>query len=140
MEQKRLNNLAWQRERRALRLGQTPAEELLWAVLSAHSLAGFQFRRQHGFGPYILDFYCPTALLAVEADGAGHETSADRQHDHVRDAFLRAHHIRVLRFRNHDILHNLQQVLQEIAQHLHERRPNTHYKTLVTPVHNPAAT
>jgi very-short-patch-repair endonuclease len=27
------------------------------------------FRRQHPIGPYVLDFYCPAARLAIEIDG-----------------------------------------------------------------------
>jgi very-short-patch-repair endonuclease len=31
------------------------------------------FRRQHPIGPYVLDFYCAKARLAIEIDGMSHE-------------------------------------------------------------------
>jgi len=37
-------------------------EVLLWRELQQASV---KFRRQHPLGPYVLDFYCPTAKLAV---------------------------------------------------------------------------
>ena len=47
----------------------TPPEARLWRFLRAHRLHGYGFRRQHPVGPFILDFYCPEARLAVEVDG-----------------------------------------------------------------------
>ena len=44
--------LEWCRD---LRRTSTDAEALLWKLLRARQLAGFKFRRQHQFGPYILD-------------------------------------------------------------------------------------
>jgi very-short-patch-repair endonuclease len=31
------------------------------------------FRRQHPIGPYVVDFDCATARLAVEVDGIDHD-------------------------------------------------------------------
>ena len=47
----------------------TPPEARLWRCLKGHKLDGLKFRRQHSVGPYILDFYCASAKLAVEVDG-----------------------------------------------------------------------
>ena len=49
----------------------TKPERLLWWALRRKQ-TGFHFRRQHPAGPYVLDFYCDTARLCVEADGVSH--------------------------------------------------------------------
>jgi len=56
---------------RHLRSNMTGGEQILWSRLKAKKL-GFQFRRQHPLGPYVLDFYCPEARLCVEVDGEQH--------------------------------------------------------------------
>ncbi len=60
----------------------------LWMRLRKCQLGGFRFRRQHPIGPYILDFYCPQARLAVEIDGDSHGTGDREAHDARRDAWL----------------------------------------------------
>jgi len=80
-------------------------ERLLWRELRGAQLADARFRRQHPIGPYILDFYCSKALLAVEIDGAAAHDGAERaQHDSRRYRWLREQGIRVLRFAATDIL------------------------------------
>ena len=44
-------------------------EVLFWKVVRRNGV-GLKFRRQHPFGPYILDFYCLELKFAVEIDGA----------------------------------------------------------------------
>jgi len=65
-------------------------------------MAGLQFFRQYGVGPYILDFYCPEQRLAVEVDGGQHADVYGQQHDTYRDRYLRELGIRVIRFWNPD--------------------------------------
>ncbi|TAK07953.1 MAG: DUF559 domain-containing protein [Candidatus Manganitrophaceae bacterium] len=45
--------------KRRLRSDMTPAEKQLWSRLSSRQFQSLKFRRQHGIGPYIVDFYCP---------------------------------------------------------------------------------
>ena len=71
-------------------------EVLLWQVLRKKP-GGLKFRRQHPIGPYVLDFYCEEARLAVEVDGAGHGTEAAVAYDAKRDAWLRRQGVRMLR-------------------------------------------
>ena len=54
---------------RELRRTMSLPEIVLWQALRKGRLAGLRFRRQHPIGPYIFDFYCPSALLAIEVDG-----------------------------------------------------------------------
>jgi very-short-patch-repair endonuclease len=79
---------------------------------------GFSFRRQHPVGPYILDFYCSSAKVAVELDGDEHGTKKGLAHDLARTRFLRAKGIRVIRFWNRELKENLDDVLEGIFRTL----------------------
>jgi very-short-patch-repair endonuclease len=57
---------------RLLRKKATEPERILWRHLRNRNFAGHKFRRQHPFDDYVLDFYCPSAKLAIELDGGGH--------------------------------------------------------------------
>ncbi len=103
---------------RDLRQQSTDAEHLLWRALRNRRLRGYKFRRQHAIGPYILDFYCPAAKLAVEADGGGHAEPEQQAHDQERTRFIEARGIQLLRFWNHDVLRRSEEVLAEIDRML----------------------
>ena len=83
-----------------LRSNGTPAEARLWTLLKNGQAGGFRFRRQVGVGPYVLDFYCPSARLAVEIDGAVHEAPERAAYDAARTQHLAAVGVRVVRFEN----------------------------------------
>ncbi|MBE9150051.1 endonuclease domain-containing protein [Coleofasciculus sp. LEGE 07092] len=100
---------------RELRQQQTPAENILWECLRANRLYGFKFRRQHNIGQYIADFYCHTAKLVIELDGEIHQAQTDRDID--RDSWLEANGLTVLRFKNNQIIQNLEPVLQTILSY-----------------------
>src|SRR5947208_2097538 len=102
---------------RALRRALTLPEVLLWQALRAGRVGGLRFRRQHPVGPYVLDFYCPSAGLAVEVDGAAHDIPDQAGRDLRRDAWLADQGIRVLRVLAADVLDekHRQGVLDTIA-------------------------
>ncbi|WP_246328818.1 endonuclease domain-containing protein [Brevundimonas lenta] len=89
-------------------------EVVLWAALRGQKLGGLRFRRQHPIGPYILDFYCDRARLAVEVDGQGHEHPDQMAHDRRRTAWLKARGIDVIRLPARDVLGELDGVLHFI--------------------------
>ena len=93
---------------RALRKAMTEAETLLWHHLRRRQLGGFRFRKQHPIGAYVVDFACVEQKLVVELDGSQH---LDSRHDAARDASLREHGFRVLRFWNNDALLRTDDVL-----------------------------
>jgi very-short-patch-repair endonuclease len=70
---------------RELRRRMTPPELRLWVALRGRAADGLRFRRQHPLGPYILDFYCDVAKLAVEVDGEGHWLGDQPSRDDRRD-------------------------------------------------------
>lgn len=100
--------------RRSLRNNATPAEKRLWMCLKDSQLDGRKFRRQHGFGKYVMDFYCPSERLCVELDGETHDSEDARAHDEERTDFLQKHFIRVIRFRNEEVYDNVDSVLERI--------------------------
>jgi very-short-patch-repair endonuclease len=81
---------------RALRRRLSPPEVRLWVQLRRKA-QGLRFRRQHPIGPFVLDFYCDRASLAVEVDGQQHGIGDAQLHDIARDAWLGHRGIRVLR-------------------------------------------
>ncbi|BBC26251.1 DNA methyltransferase [Pseudanabaena sp. ABRG5-3] len=116
---KAISNLSSKKEfRRELRNNATPAEVALWKALQGKQLDGFKFRRQHSIGNYILDFFCPSANLAIELDGGQHFTQEGREYDAVRDEFLWSVGITVLRYANNLIFENLEGVLEDVREHL----------------------
>ena len=86
-----------------LRKKETDTERPLWRYLRNRNFAGSKFRRQHPHGYYVLDFYCPTAKLAIELDGGGHNYRFGQIHDRRRSNFLAALGVTVLRFWNHQV-------------------------------------
>jgi very-short-patch-repair endonuclease len=106
---------------RDLRHGTTDAEQRLWFLLRDRRLGGFKFRRQHPCPPYVLDFYCDAQRLAIELDGGQHLD--DMVRDVRRDAFLRGHGIRVLRFWNDVVFKETENVLEAIWQGLQQELP-----------------
>ena len=90
----------------------TSTEGLLWWGLS--DLHGWRFRRQVPFGPFVLDFFCPKGRLVIEVDGDSHERTKDEK----RDVWLAARGLRVMRFSNHEVFHELDDVLATIWREL----------------------
>ena len=77
---------------------------MLWSRLRARQPGMPAFRRQHPIGPYVLDFYCAKARLAVEIDGMSHEVEDRPQRDARRDAWLQAEGVTVTRIAAVDVL------------------------------------
>ncbi len=105
---------------RELRRQMTDAETLLWHHLRNRQLAGSKFRRQHPIGPYYADFACLDKKLVIEVDGGQHATNEEA--DNTRSEFLASKGFRVLRFWNHDVLTDVEAVLERILSILEGRR------------------
>lgn len=99
---------------RDLRQRETPAETLLWEALRNRRLANLKFRRQHPIAntAYVADFLCYTCKLVIELDGGIH--TIQQTDDALREETIAAQGYRILRFRNEDILDNLEDVLTTI--------------------------
>ncbi len=95
-----------------LRTQQTEAEQRLWYHLRAHRFMDLKFKRQKPIGRYIVDFICHERQLIVEVDGGQHAMRTE--YDHQRDTSLREQGYRVLRVWNHEVMHQLDDVLEQI--------------------------
>ena len=99
-----------------LRRNATRQENHLWYdYLRNHPC---QFRRQKQFDRYIVDFYCGSANLAIELDGAPHFTEEGKVHDRARDAHFRSISLRVIRFTNDDVDRRFDEVCRRIDKEL----------------------
>ena len=87
-----------------LRRDMTDEERHLWYDF----LRGLpvRVRRQKQLGKYIVDFYCSSAKLVIELDGAQHYEGDAPEKDRIRDAYLEGLGLRVVRIDNLEIKHN----------------------------------
>jgi very-short-patch-repair endonuclease len=112
---------------RRLRRALSPPEARLWLALRTRP-DGLKFRRQHPLGPFVLDFYCDAAKLAVEVDGGAHDMGDNPARDVARDAWLQERGLFVLRIVAEDVRVNLESVVNTIVAKAAERlaRPLHH--------------
>ena len=109
---------------RNLRKRDTWAEKLLWSWLRDRRFSAYKFRRQHAFGPYILDFFCVEAFLDIELDGSQHGFPEQKKKDEERDARLAKAGIKVLRFWNAQSRRGKETVRNTVWRVLQERAPH----------------
>ncbi len=100
-----------------LRGCETEPEKVLWNKVSKKQL-GSRFRRQHPVGNYIADFYCHQALLVIEIDGDYHQNPEQQKADEARSLDLESSGLKVIRFRNEEIMNELAKVLEKIKSYL----------------------
>jgi very-short-patch-repair endonuclease len=91
-------------------------EVLLWSRLRKREPGKPVFRRQHPIGPYVLDFHCAKARLAIELEGASHDMG-DRPHrDQRRTAWLETRGITVMRIAADDLTRGLDEAADAIVR------------------------
>lgn len=96
----------------------TPAEKLFWSKVSNRQFYNLKFRRQHGIGPYIADFYCSEKRLIVEIDGDSHFNEMNIAKDRVRTKYLESFGYNVIRYNNLDVIKNIQGVFEDLSKKL----------------------
>ena len=121
---RRIHNLKHQQNnRRQLRKNQTEPEKRFWSWVRGKQL-GTKFRRQHGIGRYIVDFYCAEFGLIIELDGESHYTEAAKKYDDKRSDFLNSTGFQVIRFTNLEVMNNKEGVLAVVLSFLKRPHPN----------------
>lgn len=110
------NNPSLKKFRKKLRKNQTDTENFLWQRLRNKQLNGLKFFRQYSLGPYILDFYCPKKHLAIELDGGQHLER--KEYDDRRSDYLRENGIQVIRFWDHEVLQDIETIMEVIWEKL----------------------
>ncbi len=104
---------------RDLRKNMTPEEKKLWYdFLKA---LPYTINRQKMIGPYIVDFYCHQARLAIELDGVQHYECKAKEYDAKRDKFLETKGIKVMRYANAAVHENFDGVCLDIMRNIEER-------------------
>lgn len=119
------NNPTLKYRRQKLRRNQTEAEKVFWSHVRDRRFCGLRFVRQYSAGPYILDFYCPKLKLAIELDGGQHAQDDNQEYDAARSAYLKSQGIDVMRFWNHEVLQNTENILAMIGQKVTPPSPLT---------------
>ena len=94
----------------------TVAEKILWEHLKNNQLHGLKFRRQHPFDIFIADFYCHQKKLIIEVDGDIHDIPENKEYDEGRTFELEEKGYMVLRFRNEEIINDVQSLLSRIIK------------------------
>ncbi len=99
-----------------LRKNMTPEERHLWYDFL--KLLPLTVKRQYVVGNYILDFFIPSANLAIELDGSQHFEAEAKEADRSRDMELAKVGIRVVRYRNIEITQNFEGVAADIMKNM----------------------
>lgn len=106
---------------RLLRKTMSKPEVMLWQQLRKKPL-GIKFRRQHPIGSYIVDFYCPSAKLAIEVDGMAHDMGTIPEHDRRREWELSQQGVETIRISAQDVLHDAEDVADRILRYVQSLR------------------
>jgi very-short-patch-repair endonuclease len=108
------------RRAKRLRSELSVPEIMLWQ-LRRGSPNGHRFRKQHPAGPFVLDFFCARANLAIEIDGFAHDTGDRPARDARRDAWLAQHRIDTLRIPAAEVLRDAVSVANSIVSAVEDR-------------------
>ncbi|HTO60815.1 MAG TPA: DUF559 domain-containing protein [Bradyrhizobium sp.] len=105
---------------RALRRQMTDADKLMWSKLRGRRFDRVKFKRQKPIAGYIVDFVALDLKLIIEIDGGQHAGRATA--DAARTRALEEAGYHVVRFWNHDVLGNIEGVLEALIQELNISR------------------
>ncbi len=105
---------------RRMRKEPTEAESILWQHLRNKQL-GYRFRRQHLIDKYIADFVCIFQKLIIELDGKYHSIAEQKEYDDIRTQVLNDLGFKVVRFKNEEIIADIDRVLAEISAYCNQQ-------------------
>src|SRR3990172_12711660 len=77
-------------------------------------LDGIIIRRQHGIGPYVVDFYHALSRTVIEIDGSVHDDEEVLEADRWREGYLLERGYKIMRFKNYEVISDINLVLQRI--------------------------
>ena len=106
---------------REFRKESTEAEKMFWKeVFKGKQLSNLKFTRQKPVGDFIVDFYCASLCLAIEVDGEIHDRQRDEERDNI---LLEKFGVRVVRYKNEEVLNNIEKVQENLIQRIRELTP-----------------
>lgn len=111
---------------RKLRNNPTNSEKAMWEILRMGNLKGLRFLRQHpilfnvnnSVHFFIPDFYCPKYKLIIEVDGDTHDKKEQKEHDYMRTVTLKEMGMKIIRFKNEDVMSHKNIVIKHILSSL----------------------
>lgn len=98
----------------------TLTEKILWRYLKGGKMKGYDFHRQKPMGNYIADFYCYKLRLVIELDGYTHTFEDVIDKDKRKQCFIENLDFVILRFRDEEVLEDVQNVLSAIEKYIEE--------------------
>ena len=101
---------------KVLRKNMTKQERHLWYDFLKN--LPVTIHRQKTIGNYIVDFYCASARLVIEIDGARHFTKEGKAEDLKRDTYLKSLGLAVMRFSNSEIEKEFKKVSITIVNYI----------------------
>ncbi|MDP8204226.1 MAG: endonuclease domain-containing protein [Candidatus Tenebribacter mawsonii] len=109
---------------RDLRQRATKTENIFWEVIRNRKIDNYKFNRQFPIyfeyedqeRFFIADFYCHKRRLIIEIDGGIHEQQQD--YDKLRTEIINKLGFKVIRFKNEQVLNNLDMVIVELKRNL----------------------
>ncbi|WP_430399228.1 endonuclease domain-containing protein [Flavobacterium sp.] len=108
-----------------LRNNSTKAEIILWQKLKRDQMYGYDFHRQKPIDNYILDFFCYELMLGIEVDGYSHEFLEVYQKDQQKEKVMNSFGIHILRFSDHQVLKDTENVKRAIEEYILEHEKHT---------------
>jgi len=94
------------------RIKPTETEKIVWKKVLSRDKTGYRFLRQKPIDRFIIDFYCPKLLLAIEIDGGSHIKKKGT--DEMRDKFLKQIGITTIRFTNEEVMNDIESIKKKI--------------------------
>jgi very-short-patch-repair endonuclease len=101
-----------------LRNNSTKAEIFMWQMLKGKQLYGYDFHRQKPLDKYIVDFYCPALMLALELDGYSHLFSDAFRKDKIKEKRLKEMGITVIHFWDEEVFRDTDNVFRLIEDYI----------------------
>lgn len=96
----------------------TKAEACLWKYALRAKQTGYTFNRQRPVLNYIADFMCKELKLIIEADGYTHTLPDVIKNDKIRQQKLEEAGFKVIRFKDEEILKEINRVKEIILNTL----------------------
>ncbi len=97
-----------------LRKNSTLSEVLLWKQLKNKTVGCYDFHRQKSIDEYIVDFFCPEFMLAIEIDGRSHD--GKYKYDEKRQEKIESFGVQFLRFSDEAVKKRMNAVLKKIQE------------------------
>jgi len=116
---------------KGMRKNATKAESVLWDELR-NKLTGTKFRRQHIIDHFIVDFVCLSKKLVIEVDGDIHDFQ--KEEDEARTAYLNNCGYKVIRFRNEEVINDIDDVISRIKKNITDINSDTTFENNINVV------